>query len=256
MPDGARATDPLFDVAGKAIVVTGAAGGLGRAIAEALADRGARLLIADQDATSLEKVHSDLAGECRMMPVDVTDERGVDALMAYGIRQLGRIDGLVNAVGIYDCTPTLELEPTLFQKVMDVNVTGALLLSRAAARAMGETGGRIVHLASVSSYVANINYAAYATSKAALAQLVRVLAREWAPRGINVNGIGPAMTETNLSRPYLADPKYKAQAMAVIPLGRLGAPADLIGTVILLLSPGGSFITGQIIYVDGGRTLV
>jgi NAD(P)-dependent dehydrogenase (short-subunit alcohol dehydrogenase family) len=121
---------------------------------------------------------------------------------------------------------------------------------------MQDKGGRIVHFASVSSVVANINYAAYATSKAALSQLVRVLAREWAATGITVNAIGPAMTETGMTGGYLSDGSFRNQALASIPLGRFGTPEDLIGPLVLLLSPAGAFITGQTIYVDGGRTLV
>jgi NAD(P)-dependent dehydrogenase (short-subunit alcohol dehydrogenase family) len=104
--------------------------------------------------------------------------------------------------------------------------------------------------------VANINYAAYATSKAALSQLVRVLAREWAATGITVNAIGPAMTETGMTGGYLSGASFRNQALASIPLGRFGAPEDLIGPLVLLLSSAGAFITGQTIYVDGGRTLV
>jgi NAD(P)-dependent dehydrogenase (short-subunit alcohol dehydrogenase family) len=107
----------------------------------------------------------------------------------------------------------------------------------------------------VSSLVANLDYAAYATSKAALSQLVRVLAREWAPRGITVNAIGPAMTETGMTQVLLSDRQFRAQALASIPMGRFGTPHDLIGMVVLLLARAGAFITGQTIYVDGGRTL-
>jgi NAD(P)-dependent dehydrogenase (short-subunit alcohol dehydrogenase family) len=120
---------------------------------------------------------------------------------------------------------------------------------------MADQGGRIVHFASVSSLVANVDYAAYATSKAALVQLVRVLAREWAPRAVTVNAIGPAMTETGMTKTLLSDPQFRAQALASIPLGRFGQPEDLIGMVVLLLAAAGAFITGQTIYVDGGRTL-
>jgi NAD(P)-dependent dehydrogenase (short-subunit alcohol dehydrogenase family) len=121
---------------------------------------------------------------------------------------------------------------------------------------MGRRGGRVVHFASVSSHVANQNYAAYATSKAALSQMVRVLAREWAPDGITVNALGPAMTETGMTGSYLSDAEFRAQALSVIPLGRFGSPEDLIAPLMLLLAPGGSFITGQTLFVDGGRTLV
>jgi NAD(P)-dependent dehydrogenase (short-subunit alcohol dehydrogenase family) len=188
--------------------------------------------------------------------VDITREAEADALMALAAQRFGRVDGVINTAGLLRIAPALELNTDDFKQTLDVNVTGALLLSRAAARAMQDKGGRIVHFASVSSVVANINYAAYATSKAALSQLVRVLAREWAATGITVNAIGPAMTETGMTGGYLSDGSFRNQALASIPLGRFGTPEDLIGPLVLLLSPAGAFITGQTIYVDGGRTLV
>ena len=121
---------------------------------------------------------------------------------------------------------------------------------------MQDSGGRIVHIASVSSFVANAEYAAYASSKAALAQLVRVLAREWAPKNITVNAIGPALIDTPMTEVYLAETGFREQAVTVIPMGRLAEPRDLMATIILLLAEGGAFITGQTICVDGGRTLV
>lgn len=251
-----RSADPLFDLEGKVIVIAGAAAGLGRVIAKALIDRGARLILTDKDAAGLQEISSSLVGETSASLIDVTNEREVEALMEDGLIRFGRIDGLVNAVGIYSTAPAVELDVALFRQTLDVNVTAALLLSRATAKAMDKKGGRIVHIASVSSFVTNINYAAYGTSKAALAQLVRLLAREWAPKAITVNAIGPAMTETNLSRKYMADPDFRAQALSAIPLGRFGLAEDLIGATLLLLGPAGNFITGQILYVDGGRTLV
>jgi NAD(P)-dependent dehydrogenase (short-subunit alcohol dehydrogenase family) len=121
---------------------------------------------------------------------------------------------------------------------------------------MQERGGRIIHIASVSSNVANIDYAAYASSKAALSQLVRVMAREWATKNILVNAIGPALTETKLTREYLSDQHFRQNAIDTIPMQRLGLPSDLFGPIIMLMSKAGAFITGQTIYVDGGRTTV
>jgi len=171
------------------------------------------------------------------------------------VEKFGGVDGALNAAGVFAFGLALDLSEQAFRHSLDVNVTGSLLFSRAAAKAM-RPGGRIVHLASVSSFVANPKYVAYATAKAALTQLVRVLAREWAPSGITVNAIGPAMMETQMIAPYLADSAFRAAAISVIPMGRLATPEELIGTALLLLSPAGGFITGQTIYVDGGRTLV
>ena len=166
-------------------------------------------------------------------------------------------DGVLNAAGILRVAPAIDLPEADFKASMDINVTGALLLSRQAGKVMiAQGGGQIVTIASVSSQVANPNYAAYATSKAALAQLTRVLAVEWAEHQVAVNAIGPAVIPTPLSDPFMATPEFRGYQMARIPMGRMATVEDLFGTALLLLSPAGVFITGQTIYVDGGRTLV
>ncbi len=253
MPD--PAPDPLFDVGGKSIIVAGACGGLGREISKMLDRRGARLTIADRAGEDLRALSHELAETTCINAVDITDEGSVGALVQAAVNAFGRVDAVVNAAGVLTIAPAFDLLLDDFRRSLDINVTGAMLLSRAAATHMRE-GGSIVHVASVSSLVANRNYAAYASSKAALAQLVRVLAREWAERGIRVNALGPAMTDTPLTQQHLADPAFEAQAVEAIPLGRLGTPEDILGAVLLLIGPGGQFITGQTLYVDGGRTLV
>lgn len=244
----------MFSVAGHSIVVTGAASGLGAAMAQALAARGARLMLVDLAEAPLRALASDLGAQACV--ADITDAAAVSNLMDATLAAHGAVDAVVNSAGLLRIAPAHELSLEAFKASMDVNVTGAFLLSRAAAKAMAGRGGRIVHFSSVSSQVANRNYAAYATSKAALSQMVRVLAREWAPDGITVNAIGPAMTETGMTGGYLSDAEFRVQALSVIPLGRFGSPEDLIGPLLLLLAPAGSFITGQTLFVDGGRTLV
>jgi NAD(P)-dependent dehydrogenase (short-subunit alcohol dehydrogenase family) len=170
--------------------------------------------------------------------------------------RFGAIDGAINAAGLLPMATAATFDEAVFRQCIDVNLTAAFLFSKAVAEQMQDAGGRIVHIASVSSFVANPEYAAYASSKAGLAQMIRVLAREWAPKNILVNAIGPALTETPLTRDYLSDPGFRRNAISAIPMGRLGEADDLIGALLLLLSPAGSFITGQTIYVDGGRTLV
>ncbi len=247
--------DNLFDIRDRVIVVTGAARGLGQAIANCLARRGARLALYDRDAGELATTSGRLA-DTFTRAVDITDEAALASAVAETKTRFGRIDGAVNAAGVLTIGAARELDAAAFRRCIDVNLTGAFLFSRIVAGAMDESGGRIVHLASVSSRVANLNYAAYASSKAALSQLVRVLAREWASRNILVNAIGPAVTETAMTREHLDDPTYRDGALSVIPMARFGTPEDLFGVVVLLLAPGGGFITGQTIYVDGGRTLV
>jgi NAD(P)-dependent dehydrogenase (short-subunit alcohol dehydrogenase family) len=249
-------SDPLFNITGRSIVIAGAASGLGRAMAHALAARGVHVTIADSSPVPLAVLAQELGPGVAMQVADITREGDADAVMGLAAKRFGGVDGVVNTAGLLRIAPALALDTADFKETLDVNVTGALLLSRSAARAMRGSGGRIVHFASVSSMVANINYAAYATSKAALSQLIRVLAREWAALGITVNAIAPAMTETGMTGKYLSDPSFRDQALASIPLGRLGTPEDLFGVLILLLSAAGAFITGQTIYVDGGRTLI
>ncbi len=247
--------DPLFGLQAKVVIIAGAGGGLGGEIARTLHARQTRLVLFDVDDARLRAIAEDCPG-AESLTADIRDEVAMRAVVEKTRQKFGRIDGVVNAAGLLPIAASITLEASVFRECLDVNVTGAFLLSRVAAEAMAETGGRIIHLASVSSQVSNANYAAYASSKAALSQLVRVLAREWAGLNITVNAIGPALTATPLTDDYLADPEFRSQAVAAIPMGRLGEPEDLVGTVVLLLAVGGAFITGQTIYVDGGRTLV
>ncbi len=251
-------TDDLFDVGGRTVLVAGAASGIGAALARALAERGAHVTVADLDTEAAQGVAEALPGDRHAAcALDIRDEASCQAAVASAQQDSGRLDLLLNSVGIFHTGPALELSGEDFVETMATNVTGAFLLSRHAARAMADQGsGRMVHIASVSSQVVNPDYAAYASSKAALSHLTRVLALEWAPLGVTVNAIGPAVIVTPLVEDYLRKTgKYDYQ-MSRIPLGRFATAEDLIGTVLLLASPAGAFITGQTIYVDGGRTLV
>lgn len=249
--------DRLFNVDGNVIIVAGGGGAIGARIAQELARRGARCVMADLDAEKLDAACRDWPGTSapRKVTLDATSAESVSALIDSAMAAFGRIDGLVNATGYIHIAPAQTMPEAAFRRSLDINVTGAFLLSRTAAKVM-TSGGRIVHLASVSSSVANRDYAAYATAKAGLAQLVRVLAREWAERGITVNALGPAMIETPFIAANLEDPAFRAAALSVIPMGRFGTVDDLVGPAIMLLSDAGRFITGQTLYVDGGRTLV
>jgi NAD(P)-dependent dehydrogenase (short-subunit alcohol dehydrogenase family) len=248
--------DPLFDIAGRTVLIAGAAGGLGAKVAETLAERGATLVLADLDRGGAEALAKRLPGRGhRAVALDVADEASCAAAVAAVAAPL---DALVNCVGMFRTAPAFDMPLETFETTLKINVTGAFVLARAAAKVMlaAKRPGRIVTLASVSGHVANPNYAAYATSKAALAQLTRILALEWAPHGITVNAVGPAMTPTPLTEEYLAKHVNLDYALSKIPMGRFGKPEDIVGTVLLLIAPAGGFITGQTIYVDGGRTLV
>lgn len=251
--------DPLFKISGRIILITGAAGGIGSVISKALAERGVRLIITDIRKEAVEILASKCAdpSQVEAMALDIRDEKDIEEKIQRIVSQYGRLDGLINAAGILRTAPLSQLSSEDFKNSIECNLTGPFLLTRAAAKAMdGKKGGRILHLASVSSAVANPEYAAYASSKAGLSHLVRVAARELAAQGITVNAIGQAVTETPLSAKLLSNSELRANVIEQIPMGRLCTPEDILATVILLMAPGGSFITGQTLYVDGGRTLV
>jgi NAD(P)-dependent dehydrogenase (short-subunit alcohol dehydrogenase family) len=256
---GASGTaDPLFDITGRNILIAGAAGGLGAPLARALARRGARLMLADMNLDGVENLTRELdASDAHACRLDVTDEASCTAAIEQSVQRLGGLDVVINATGIYRVAPAVDLSLQDWQLTIDANLTGAFLLARTAGRYMvAQNHGRIVTIASVSSEVVNPDYAAYAASKAGVAHLTRVLALEWARSGVTVNAIGPAVIPTPLSQAVVEDDSRRNAAIAKIPMGRLGTPEDLVGAVVLLASDAGAFITGQTIYVDGGRTLL
>lgn len=256
-PPGYRA---LFDLTDQVAIVAGGGGGLGREIAKAFAEFGARLVIADIDqgrAGETARAIVEAGGKARAAQVDVTSAASARALVDQVVSEEGRIDILVNAAGVFTVAPALELTPEAWARVLEVNLTGVFLLCQAVGAVMiQQSRGKIINLASVSSQVANPGYAAYAASKGGMALLTKVLGLEWCRHGVNVNAIGPAFIETDLTRPYLAAGEGRRElVVSKIPMGRLGVPADVVGVAVFLASAASDFVVGQTIYVDGGRTL-
>lgn len=252
-------SDALFDIRDEIILVVGGAQGLGCALARGLAARGAVIVVADRLIDEGAAIVASLPGKGHsFVALDVTDEPDVSTAIDTVAVRYGRLDVMLNSAGIAPFAPALELSRADFDATLAVNVTGAFVLARnAVAKLLRDTGGKIINIASVSSQVANPEYSAYATSKAALSQLTRILALEWARFGVTVNAIGPAMTPTPLTeKKLLADEEHRAHALSQIPMGRFGTPEDLLGMVVLLSSEAGRFITGQTLFVDGGRTLI
>ena len=247
--------DPLFDIHDKVYLIAGACGGLATPLIDEISARGAKMAFYDINEIGLKELQSKFP-DALIFAGSIDCEASITACIVKVIEKFGVLDGMINAAGVLPICDSLSIDYGLFKTCLDVNLNGAFLLSRCVARSMQERGGRIIHIASVSSNVANIDYAAYASSKAALSQLVRVLAREWATKNILVNAIGPALTETKLTREYLSDQHFRQNAIDAIPMQRLGLPSDLFGPIIMLMSKAGAFITGQTIYVDGGRTTV
>jgi gluconate 5-dehydrogenase len=248
-----------FDFSGRRALVVGA-GGLGGAIAAGFAEHGAAVAVADVDGARAEALAGELA-ETHGVPaaglaVDVTDEVSVRAMVASAVRELGGADILVNAAGATVRTRAEDLAPDDWRRILDINATGTFLCCQAAGAHMAEAGGgAIINLSSVRGrFGATFGQAEYSASKGAVDSLTRSLAAQWAALGIRVNAVAPTFVETDLTRAALADEVFAAGLRASIPMGRWGETADVVGPVLFLASPAARFVTGQILYVDGGLT--
>ena len=248
---------PMFDVRGRVIAVAGAAGAFGSVISESLVELGCKVAVYDKESDRLHDLVGRIASdELYHRAFDATDENACISALEGVQDNWGRLDGFVNCVGLFEIHPASEMPEQVFSDVVDANLNAAFLLSRTAAKLMiPQKSGRIVNIASVSDSISNPGYAAYASSKAALTHLTKVLAVEWAQYSITVNAISPAICDTPLTHSFLEKGDNRENARSRIPMGRLLEPSDILGTVILLLSDAGSFITGQAIHVDGGRTI-
>lgn len=248
----------LFDLSGQVALLVGA-GGLGTALAAALADHGARLAIADRDLEAAKRlaqasVRPGLPGPMALV-LDITQPAQVRAAVKAVEQAAGQIDILVNGAGIQIGRPAVEYTPSEWRRILDVNLSGVFYTTQAVGKGMLERNyGRVVTIASVSSLLGHPNHAAYAASKGGVALLTKVLATEWASSGVTVNAIGPTYIETALNAPELAEPGKREAIVSRIPMGRLGKPEDLVGAVVFLCSESARFVTGQTLYVDGGRT--
>jgi gluconate 5-dehydrogenase len=251
----------LFDLSGKVAFIAGGYGGIGEVIARGLADRGARVAIGGRQTERALASARELteAGH-------VAFGLGFDARRGSEIRdgvtrvvdKLGGLDILVNCVGIQHEEPLLDVTETAFDAVYTVNLKAAMFLGQAVARhqvAAGR-GGRHVHLLSVRAQLGlrGRGYSAYVASKGGLAALIRQHAVELAPHSITVNGVAPTFVDTALVSEYLDDPVFRGQLEARIPLGRVAQPRDILGPVTFFVSPAADFVTGQVLYVDGGIT--
>jgi len=248
-----------FDFSGKGVLVVGA-GGLGGAIAAGFAAHGAAVAVADLDGIRALAFADDLAAEHGVLTagvaVDVTDEVSVREMVAVVVRDLGRLEVLVNAAGVTVRTRAEHLAPADWRRVLEVNATGTFLCCQAAGEHMaGAGGGAIVNLSSVRGrYGATFGQAEYSASKGAVDSLTRSLAAQWAELGIRINAVAPTFVETDLTRAVLADETFAAGLRASIPMGRWGETDDVVGPVLFFASPAARFVTGQILYVDGGLT--
>ncbi|HEX8484682.1 3-oxoacyl-[acyl-carrier-protein] reductase [Sphingomonas sp.] len=245
----------MFDLTGMTALVTGASGGIGSAIAQALAARGARLAVSGSNAAKLDAFRGELGGEHVALPCDLSDGAAVDALVPQAVAALGRLDILVNNAGVTRDNLAMRMKDEEWSDVIRVNLEAAFRLCRAAARPMMKARfGRIVSITSVVGATGNPGQANYAASKAGLVGMSKALAQELASRGITVNCIAPGFI-----RSAMTDGLPEAQKAALtqrIPAGDLGTGADIGAAVVYLASREAGYVTGQTIHVNGGMAMI
>lgn len=247
----------LFDLTDKSTIITGGGSGIGRRTALAFAEYGAKLIIADIDQEAAYLVASEInAKGGRAIPhrVDVTQPREVQRMVDAAVDSFGRIDILFNNAGISIRGPAESFSIEDWNQVIAVNLTGMFICAQTVGKVMiKQRGGKIINTASVSAELGHPGNVAYAAAKHGVVGMTRVMAVEWAKYGVSVNCIGPGVIKTPLTMKALEDPKKYQELVSKVPMGRLGEPEDLIGAVIFLASQASNYMTGQTIYVEGGR---
>lgn len=249
---------PDFSLQGKKALVTGGNSGIGFGIARGLAQAGCAVAILGKDPAKNAEALRELASlqpASRAFAFDLMDSKGIAAAYAGLSKEMGGIDVCVTAAGATTRTRADLMDLDDFQRLMTLNVTAVYAVSQAFARERIETGkpgGSLILIASLMSEGSRPTTSAYTATKGAIRQLVRAFACDWAPFGVRVNGIGPGFIRTGLTRPLWEDAKFTSWVVGRTPLARWGAPEDLAGAAVFLASPASAFVTGQILYVDGG----
>lgn len=251
--------DNLFSVCDKVVLVSGGSRGIGRALAEGFAKRGARVFISGRDAESLAKTAAEIS--CGAHPVetvvcDVSKPETIPPMVQAVVAKAGRIDSLLNVAGVNIRKRVETYTEEEYDYITDINLKGAFLVSQAVGRQMIEqkTGGTIINIDSLNTFAPLKGVLPYAMSKAGLGMMTRGMAMEWGDHGIRVNAIAPGFVLTDLTNKLWSDPTMQAWGRANTPLRRLGQPEDMIGAAIFLASAASNYMTGQILYVDGGIT--
>lgn len=241
----------------KCALITGGGSGIGRAVCLALAREGADVAVADVNPQAAEATSQEVRKSGRKavaLRVDVTDPASVQAMVGGAVRELGRIDVLVNSAGVREIVPFLELPFAEWQRVIATNLTGTFLCSQAVAQylvAQGR-GGKIVNMTSVAGVMAVPNRPAYVSSKHAVVGLTKEMAMELGDKNIQVNAVAPGVVETGMTSSYFANPELVASLKKVHPAGRWAQPEEIAGLILFLASDEAGFITGATFLIDGG----
>ncbi|MGI8631137.1 MAG: SDR family NAD(P)-dependent oxidoreductase [Solirubrobacterales bacterium] len=249
------APDGLFRLDGKRVLITGGYGGIGRLTSELMASAGATVAIAGRSEDKAKDAAREIGSGAIGARIDVADRDAAQEGVRSAAEQLGGLDVLVNAAGIERHGPAEEVDPDTWREVIETNLSGAFWLSQAAGMLMmqGEDGGRIVHFSSTRGMVGGRRgFTPYGASKAGVNLLIKQLATEWGQHGINVNGIAPGFVPTPMMEQAAADAPFMQMMRSRIPLGRFSKPIEVASVALFLASPAASFVSGEIIFVDGG----
>jgi len=246
----------LFDLSGKIALVTGSSRGIGFGIARGLGQAGATIILNGRNAERLNRAVSTLSGEGLKVcgySFDVSDSNQVDQKISTIEREVGPVDILVNNAGIQRRGPLETIEESVWREVIETNLTAVFLMSKRVVKGMiDRRSGKIINICSLMSEISRPTIAPYSASKGGVKMLTKAMAVEWAKYNIQVNGIGPGFIVTEMNKVLLEDHKFDAMVRSRTPAGRWGEPSDLEGAAIFLASRASDYITGQIIYVEGG----
>jgi NAD(P)-dependent dehydrogenase (short-subunit alcohol dehydrogenase family) len=248
-----------FNFSGKIVLITGGASGIGKEFAYAFSECGAKVIIADIDIEKAELVTHELIRENRIakpVRVDISSTKDIYRMVCSLVEEFGQIDILLNNAGVNIRKLAIEYNEDEWNRIIDINLKGAFFVAQEVAKKMMESGGgKIINTASDDAEIGHSTLSIYSASKAGLVSLTKVLAKEWAKYKINVNAIGPGYLLTELTKSLLSNKEKYDFILNEIPMGRLGTPEDIAGVALFLASRLSDYITGQTIYVEGGRLI-